>query len=1577
MKSKVSWVAVCVALLLVGGVTPALARQAPVLTRPVAELFGNHPGYGYAGSGVHTATGNYSGSWSDLSMPVGLLSWSRTYNSLSTADGPLGTGWSVSFGARLVEAPDGSVAFHGDDGRVLTFTPDGSGGYRRPQDLEAVLSRTADGLFSLRYSAGGQTWSFDSGGRLARRTGEGESVTVVRDDQGRAVSVTHSAGYRLELTYAPDGPLVAVAAGDGRTVRYGYSADGALTSVTAADGTVTRYTYDGDARLREIEDAEERRVLANTYDGDGRVRRQDLSSGGAEFGYDPEAGTTTVTNTTTGARTTYRYDAAGRLIGVTDAAGNEAVQQFDAEGRLVASTTAGGLRTTIAYDPQGNIVRQETGGAATAMTYDPQNRVTTVTDPSGAVTRLSYTGDSQIPTEVRDAAGGITRVKVADGLVTETVDPGGARTSFAYDDGRRLTGVTDPLGGTTRYEYDQAGRRVATVTPTGRVTRDTRDALGRVTATTQPSGARSTYRYSGTGRLLAVTDPAGAVTAHEYDAAGQRIATIDPLDRRTTYTRDGDGRLLTATDPAGGVDRFTYDALGRQSSVTHRTGAVTRYAYDAEGRVTEVQEAAGTTVTGHDARGNVTTTTDALGRVTRYVYDAMNRLVGRTDPTGATERYGYDAAGRLVSTTDPTGHTTRYEYDAAGRRTAVIDPLGNRTRYGYDAAGRLVRTTDPLGGVLRYEYDADGRRISETTPAGLVTRFRYDADGRPTHITDPRGGVTRLEYTERGEQTATIKPDGAVHRLRYDAAGQLVSTTDANGGVTRYTYTAAGDLATLTDAKGARRTFASVDGGRERSFTDALGRTTRRTYDDAGNVTSVVEPSGLTTRSEYNGARELVRRIGTDGSVVAYTYDGAGRRATMTDRTGTTRYAYDAAGRLLSATEPDGKRQQMTYDAAGRQTSLQYPDGLRVSYRHDANGNLTGLDSAPGNARFTLDPDGRLLTEKLPEQWERRYRYNGGLLVRFEELRSGRHHRDVRLTRDSDGLVTAQADGDDVVEYRYDAADQLTAVRDDSGEILRAGYDEVGNRTSIERKGVPTRLSYDAADQLVRTETGDHRVDHRYDDAGRLIEQSDGRQRQTIAYDGFGLPAVSTYTEGRQTETRRATYNGDNLLVRLDTSARDSALRETSPTAAVRYRWSLTDDVPEILEQRTEGGHSAAAAASGGCGAEADFVYGYDRVMATNRCGAAVFAQDVFGSTVRTDETAAWARAGGYDAFGQPAGGDHDPFASGGRFEQPTFGYRGELVLGSSVYLRARVYDTTTGRFTARDPLSTQLGQTDVVSPYAYANNSPLDYVDPTGEIAVGIGSIIGSLVPALLAALSGGWDCPDPGNSVDSHVKCFQGIPFKTRGEYDGKEWALNGAVGPLSELWFNQKQEYAARAFVVNYFSNKMNSFWEEAWDWDWNDFGVNPHVDWEVRLRENGFQRGPEGPNGAFIWAQPMKIDLVIKERYIYEVKRWENGKWVQRVREQLDEYTAAGAQWGVTWELGTELQDWADGFEAFQRKGLFGREEANVVIWGDAPGHVYFDEEKNVGDDERAKIKAKKKGGKGKSGGGKGGRPPKVR
>jgi RHS repeat-associated protein len=52
------------------------------------------------------------------------------------------------------------------------------------------------------------------------------------------------------------------------------------------------------------------------------------------------------------------------------------------------------------------------------------------------------------------------------------------------------------------------------------------------------------------------------------------------------------------------------------------------------------------------------------------------------------------------------------------------------------------------------------------------------------------------------------------------------------------------------------------------------------------------------------------------------------------------------------------------------------------------------------------------------------------------------------------------------------------------------------------------------------------------------------------------------------------------------------------------------------------------------------------------------------------------------------------------------------------VYLRARWYDSATGRFTTRDPFPGFAALPQTLHPYVYVNNNPVNLTDPSGEIA-------------------------------------------------------------------------------------------------------------------------------------------------------------------------------------------------------------------------------------------------------------------
>ena len=605
------------------------------ITRPPAELLGQHPGYGFAGLGVSTAIGNFTQTAPGISFPPGLLGlvdWRRTYNSRSESVGILGPGWATSFSARLLPPAHGQlyqggpVIFYHEDGRVLTFAQ-ADGGFTRPQDLGADLTVGADGSFTLAYRCG-LVWTFDATGRLTGRALEGQRVSFDYDGDGLLLRAAHSCGRYLAFRYDDRSRwLTAVEASDGRTVTFGYSAGDAtsalLKSVTDPGGGVTRLESSGTghaSQISRITDPDGNLVVANAYnDLMRRVTGQEFPGGRrVSFRYDGDAGLTTVTRYPGTGTAAFQADQQGRL---TDPAGNVATFSYDGAGHLAEATTLGGTRLSQTHDDRGNPLTSTFGGSTTAWTYDAEGRVTSVTGPAGGVTRYQYPGASHIPSRVTAADGGVTELTVADGLVTRQTDADGGTTAYAYDQAGDLLSVTDPVGGVTRIAADAAGNRTEIAAPSGGAARFSYDGAGRLTAITDPAGAVTSFRYSAAGLLLETTDPAGASTTVTCTAAGQPASVTGPLGSTVSYGYDADGNLTTVASPEGEVTHYGYDVLGRLTSIIDGTGAVTELGYDADGSTTTETTPAGTTCIHYDQRGNPVSVTDPAGGIVRYAYD--------------------------------------------------------------------------------------------------------------------------------------------------------------------------------------------------------------------------------------------------------------------------------------------------------------------------------------------------------------------------------------------------------------------------------------------------------------------------------------------------------------------------------------------------------------------------------------------------------------------------------------------------------------------------------------------------------------------------------------------------------------------------------------------------------------------------------------------------------------------------------------------------------------------------------------------------------------------------------------------
>ena len=125
-------------------------------------------------------------------------------------------------------------------------------------------------------------------------------------------------------------------------------------------------------------------------------------------------------------------------------------------------------------------------------------------------------------------------------------------------------------------------------------------------------------------------------------------------------------------------------------------------------------------------------------------------------------------------------------------------------------------------------------------------------------------------------------------------------------------------LSSQTDPNGNTTLWAYDDLGRVAKHSLPLGQFETFKYDPNGNVIEKTDFNGDTAIYEYTACcNRLERKIFADGAEVAYTYTPTGRRETVTDSRGVTRYDYNLRDRLEKVTHPNGTELSCTYDDAG------------------------------------------------------------------------------------------------------------------------------------------------------------------------------------------------------------------------------------------------------------------------------------------------------------------------------------------------------------------------------------------------------------------------------------------------------------------------------------------------------------------------------------------------------------------------------------------------------------------------------------------------------------------------------------
>ncbi|MEU1751941.1 RHS repeat-associated core domain-containing protein [Micromonospora matsumotoense] len=889
-------------------------------------------------------------------------------------------------------------------------------------------------------------------------------------------------------------------------------------------------------------------------------------------------------------------------------------------------------------------------------------------------------------------------VKCADTTETLTDDDVIGETRTSYDD---HTFEAEPTRGlATRTEQMSAWNNGTPAFTT--VDRTAYDVHGRVTSAWDANNyeTRTAYTPATGGPVTAttVTNPMQHVTTTTLSPAwGIATSVLDPNNKRTELAHDGLGRLASVWLP----DR---ERATQTASLT--------FAY-------QVRNDAATAVS--------TSRLNAAGAyLTSYtLFDGLMRARQTQSPSPSGGRLltdtFYDSTGRSVVTFD--------KYHTTGSASTVLDTATERafvptqTRTIYDGAGRTTASVFQPYNAERWRTSTyyAGDRTDVTPPVGgTATSTRTDARGRTVEIRQYHGAAptpgsagswdaTTYTFNRKGRMTAVTDPRGNRWTYTFDFRGRQTEFTDPDKGKMTSTYDNGGRVTTVTDPRGKKLAYAYDPLNRKRGvYENQIGGTTRALwfYDTLakGQLNqSTRYVGGAPYQVKITGYTDTYQPTGTEVIIPASETGLAGTYAFSTSYN----VNNSVASQSLPSTNADLPAETLLFDY----NSFNLQSGLRTLYG--------GVESS-----YVADTDynalGQVDQVKL-------YTGTGGRVFQkyTRELETGRVTgirtdrdavapnilADVRYSYDNTGNITRVGDVtpdpvDDTQCFAYDQLRRLThawtpssgdcaATRSATGLGGPAPYwrswtfDDIGNRrteTVHAATGDATTTYKYPADgapkpHSLTATTGSQVGSYTYDETGNTLTRPNGSAgTQTLTWDFEGHLDTATDSTGQTSYI----YDADgNRLIRRDPTGKTLYL----PGQEIRYD-SSTNTTTCTRYYSYNGAAIASRRAAGLTWLTGDH-HGTAGISVNSMTQQAVVRRETpYGLPRGTSP--AWPNDKGF------LGGTKDPTGL--------------------THLGAREYDPAIGRFISVDPIM-DLTDPQQWNSYAYSNNSPATFSDPSGLI--------------------------------------------------------------------------------------------------------------------------------------------------------------------------------------------------------------------------------------------------------------------
>ena len=425
-----------------------------------------------------------------------------------------------------------------------------------------------------------------------------------------------------------------------------------------------------------------------------------------------------------------------------------------------------------------------------------------------------------------------------------------------------------------------------------------------------------------------------------------------------------------------------------------------------------------------------------------------------------------------------------------------------------------------------------------------------------------------------------------------------------------------------------------------------------------------------------------------------YTYDSNGNKSTFSVKAGedtklSLSYEYDGSSRLISVKDSEGNRAvSYAYDTEGSLSERQAANGLKTTYGYDYQNRLTSMTNETGK----------------------------GVVSKYSStyLKNGQKAEEVSTVMDKNGKSTKKT-----AAYTYDMLGRITRETKTGREDISYTYDANNNRKQMTIGNKTTAYQYNKNDELLRTDT--LHTDTEKNDV--VIYKNDKNGNQLATVNRSEIPAEAKDTSYIDVDVTL----GDNQL-NDNVVNHYNALDQLTKTLTKNYKVSFTYDAEGLRTSKTvngkktvfiwDGNQLVMELSESGI-VKKRYIRGNDLVYVdkeadkdsgkfedkqyyvTDSHGNVVQLTNVDGKIIKTYE---------YDSFGNEVNLD--------KKDDNPFRYCGEYYDKETeeIYLRARYYQPTVGRFLTRDTYTGESGDPLSLHLYTYCGNDGMNKCDADGN---------------------------------------------------------------------------------------------------------------------------------------------------------------------------------------------------------------------------------------------------------------------